>query len=573
MSHSAPSGTRPDLMPGDPAPNQPRDGFRWDTVEQSWLKGQPDGGMNLAWQCVDRHVAQGDGDRIALVAQRSSGRQSHWAYAELQRETQHFAAALHASGVALAERVCTLLPRRAELYIAALGTLRAGAVYAPLTTSLGPEPIRQRLTVGEARVLVTTRALYRENILPIRGALQTLQQIVLIDGDEAGAESWKRFLARAEQPEYLAWTGTEFPALLHFTSGTTGRPKGVLHVHRAGVAHLATSRLVLGLEPGSRFWCTADPGWVTGVTYGFLGPLLAGATIVSDEAGLDPERCYRFLRDEAITCWMTIPTELRTLLGAGRQALAGRTFPALQRLFTTGEPLDSHLCEWAQQTLGIPARDAWWQSETGAIMTAQYADRDVIPGRMGEPAPGIELALLTRDEDGALQAVHEPGVRGELAIRRGWPSMFRAYLGDSARYQAAFVDDWYLSGDLAEYDADGELRFISRIDDVIKASGHMIGPAEVEAVLNHHPDVAECAVAGVPDPEHGTRIAAWVVLREVDADPDVIASRLLEHARRRLGDPMTPAQLEFVDELPKTASGKLRRTVLIQESQNRSDSH
>lgn len=543
-------------MPSDETP------FSWEVVERDWLWRQPDGGLNLASQCLDRHLAEGRGDQEALVVRRRDGARRCWSYAQLTEAAARFAEALARSRVHLAERVCTLLPRREELYITALGTLRAGALYAPLTTVLGPEPIRQRLTVGEAKVLVTTRELYRERIQPIRGSLQTLQHVVLVDGQEPEAEHWDRFCARAVELGEPALTGSEFPALLHFTSGTTGTPKGVLHVHRAAAAHLATSRIVLGLEPGTRYWCTADPGWVTGVTYGLLGPLLSGATLIADENDFSTALCRRVISEEDVGCWLTVPTELRMLQGTDDHDLDQGSFPTLHTLFTTGEPLDAHLSEWARMTLGAPARDAWWQSETGAIMTAQYGERPVVPGRMGDPIPGIELCLMQRDDQGNLSVVEEAGERGEIAIRRGWPSMFRAYLGDSERYRQAFVGDWYLSGDWAEYDEQGELRFIGRADDIIKTAGHMIGPAEIEAVLNHHPEVAESAVAGVPDPVAGMRVAAWVVPRHPLEDKEVLAGRLIEHTRRRLGTPVAPSQIEFVDQLPKTPTGKIRRADL-----------
>ncbi len=532
----------------------------WSEIEQDWLGPQEDGGLNLAYQCLERNVTAGLGDEPALIWHGADGSRETYTYARLLAGAQRFARALERRGVRLAERVCTLGPRRPELYLAALGTLRHGAVYAPLFSVYGPDPIRRRLELGEARVVVTTQRLYEERIAPIRGALPTLEHVVLIDGEAPGAESWASFCADAAAPAPMA-TGAEYPALLHFTSGTTGPPKGVLHVHRAAAAHLATGRLILGLGPGTRYWCTADPGWVTGVSYGILAPLLCGATLIVDEGELDPERWCHILTSERVHCWFTAPTALRMLRRAGDETLAAHRFPELAYLFSTGEPLDPGLAEWSRERFGIPARDAWWQSETGAIMTAQYGADPVVPGRMGQPAPGIEITLGHVVDD-AVTPVQEPGETGELLIRRGWPSMFRAYLGAPQSYRAAFAGDWYRSGDLAQRDEQGQLRFVGRADDVIKTAGHMVGPNEVEAVLNHHPEVAECGVTGIPDPVAGSLVAAWVVPQHPPADLDGLRRALIAHARQRLGAAVAPRVLYFTEQLPKTPSGKILRREL-----------
>ncbi|MFP4648600.1 MAG: AMP-binding protein [Halorhodospira sp.] len=535
-------------------------GFSWSEVEQHWLGVQDDGGLNLAYQCLEQNLSAGRGEQQALLWHGADGERCAYSYQQLLDGARRFARGLERYGVRLAERVCTLGPRRPELYLAALGTLRHGAVYAPLFSVYGPDPIRRRLELGEARVVVTTERLFRERIAPIQGALPALEHVVLIDGEAPGAISWERFCADTSDPTPVA-TGPEFPALLHFTSGTTGPPKGVLHVHRAAAAHLVTGREVLGLRPGTRYWCTADPGWVTGVSYGILAPLLCGATLVVDEGELDARRWYGILEREGVQCWFTAPTALRMLRSEGDEALSGYDLTALERIFSTGEPLEPALVAWTESRLGQPARDAWWQSETGAMMTAQYGEAPVYPGRMGRPTPGIEL-MLGRVEAGGVTPVTATGETAEILIRRGWPAMFRAYLGAPERYREAFIDHWYRSGDLAQWDERGELRFIGRADDVIKTAGHMVGPAEVEAVLNHHPEVAECGVSGVPDPVAGNLVAAWVVLRRPAQDPEQLRRDLIGHARQRLGAAVAPREIHFVEALPKTPSGKILRRQL-----------
>ncbi|BAU58237.1 acetyl-coenzyme A synthetase [Halorhodospira halochloris] len=534
----------------------------WLEVEKNWLDEQPDGGLNLAYQCLERNLAAGRAHQPALIWRSSTNQRTVYTYAELSAEAQRFAAALKHRGIRLAERVCTIAPRRPELYIAALGTLHHGAVYAPLFSVYGPDPIRRRLEVGEARVVITTKQLYEQRIAPIRGALPSLEHIVLIDGEAPGAESWQQFCTApaANTPNEGLVTAAEFPALLLFTSGTTGPPKGVLHVHRAAAALLTSGRLVLGLEPGTRYWCTADPGWVTGVAYGLLAPLLCGATLVVDEGKLEAARWYDILAEEAIQCWLTTPTALR-LLRRSAVDTYHHELSNLERIFSTGEPLDPALTEWTQQHLNLPTRDAWWQSETGSIITAQYADDPLTPARMGRSAPGIEMIIAEIDHQ-QVKPITRPGQTGEILIKRGWPSMFRAYLGAPESYRQAFIDDWYRSGDLAQWDRNGELRFIGRADDVIKTAGHMVGPAEVEAVLNHHPEVVECGVSAVPDAVAGHLVAAWVVPRNPVQDAEKLRHDLIAYARQRLGTAVAPRELHFIDELPKTPSGKILRREL-----------
>ncbi len=536
------------------------DGFSWDAVRANWLDGLPGGRLNIAHEALDRHVQAGAGDREALVWWRQDGQREALSYAALLDASARFAGALQARGVGLGERVCTLAPRRPEPFIAGLGALRQGAVFAPLFPVYGPQPVRQRLTVSEARVLVTTEPLYRQVIRPIRSQLPALQDIILLDGEASGAESWARCLARAE-PVPPVPTSPEFPALLHFTSGTLGPPKCVLHAHRAAAAHVASGRQVLELAPGGRHWCTADLGWVTGVSYAMLVPLLCGATTLIDEPAFEARRWYRLLAQEGIQTWVTSPTALRLLRRAGAEAAEGADLGRLRRIFSTGEPLDAALANWSRGAFGTPARNGWWQSETGAIMIAQYGDDPVAPGRMGRPVPGIEMALM-QQEAGVLKPVAK-GEVGEIALRCGWPSQFLAYLGETERYREAFVDGWYRSGDMARRLPDGELQFLGRSDDVIKTRGYMVGPAEVEAVLNRHPAVAESAVAGMPHRLAHTIVAAWVVPSRSPEDPDRLRKELLAYARRALGPAVTPRRITLVQELPRTAGGKVRRRALV----------
>jgi acetyl-CoA synthetase len=358
-------------------------------------------------------------------------------------------------------------------------------------------------------------------------------------------------------------------ALLHFTSGTTGTPKGAVHVHDAVVAHAATGRLALDFHPDDVFWCTADPGWVTGTSYGIVAPLANGITSVVDEGDFDAERWYGILDAQAVTVWYTAPTAVRMMMKVGEDVARAHRLPALRFIASVGEPLNPEAVCWGQRAFGLPIHDNWWQTETGGIMIANLAATDIRPGSMGRPLPGIEAAILRRDDhgnvvvrDGVADVVDEPNTEGELALRPGWPSMFRGYLGEDERYAKCFVGGWYVTGDLAMHDTDGYYWFVGRADDVIKSAGHLIGPFEVESALMEHPAVAEAGVIGKPDPIAGEIVKAFVVLRPGTDASEELRLELLGFGRSRLGAAVAPREIDVVSDLPKTRSGKIMRRML-----------
>jgi len=347
------------------------------------------------------------------------------------------------------------------------------------------------------------------------------------------------------------------PALLHFTSGTTGEPKGVVHVHDAIVGHAHTAEVVLGLAPGTRYWCTADPGWVTGVSYGILAPLAAGVTVFLDEEEFDAQRWWDNLAQERIRVLYTSPTALRLLRRMDAAGVPRPPLPALRSVFTVGEPLAMPEARWARDALGIPVRDTWWQTETGCIVVATPHDAEPRAGVIGRPVPGFEVACLARGDGDPTVAA--PGEAGELAVRRGWPSMFRAYLDDPDLYRASFDGDWYRSGDLAVMDAEGWVSFVARGGDVFKSAGHLVSPAEVEAGVLEHPAVVDAGVWGREDELMGTVIEVFAVVAPgVEANED-LRSEILGFARSRLGPALAPRALHFLDHLPRTPSGKIVR--------------
>jgi len=554
---------RKPLAASEPAAN-PADAtpFSWEAARAE-LEGLPGGGLNIAHEAVDRQVRAGRGETVALRWLGKNGERREFSYAELARLSNRFANGLQRLGVSRGDRVCVLAGRIPELYITALGALKAGAVFCPLFSAFGPEPVRVRLTKSRARVLVTTALLYERKVREQRSALPDLEHVLLTDGGgaEPGVQAFPALLDAESDQFAIPFTAPEDRALLHFTSGTTGSPKGAIHVHEAVVAHRLTGRRVLDLRPGDVYWCTADPGWVTGVSYGIIAPLTNGATLVVDEAEFDARRWYALLERERVNVWYTAPTAIRMLMKAGAEPAQGYDLSALRFAASVGEPLHPEGVVWGLETLGQPFHDTWWQTETGAIMIANTRDQDIRPGSMGRPLPGIEAAIVRRRSGGGVDLL-EPGAEGELALRVGWPSLFRGYLDDEERYQRCFADGWYLSGDLATRDADGYYWFLGRADDVIKTAGHLIGPFEIESVLLEHPAVAEAGMIGKPDTFAGQIIKAFVALKPGYAPSDALRKELIGFARTRLGPAVAPRELEFVADLPKTRSGKIMRRLL-----------
>ncbi|MEU1200378.1 acetate--CoA ligase [Streptomyces sp. NPDC005813] len=551
--------------------------FTWPQARTS-LVGLPGGrGLNIAHEAVDRHAASG---HAAAVALRCVGRDDSVTcvtYGQLAHTTARFANVLRTLGIGHGDRVVTLLGRCPELYTVVLGTLKNTSVLCPLFSAFGPDPVAQRLTLSGAQVLVTTAELYRRRVAAQREGLAALRHVLIVGegADELpGTASLEALMAEASDHFTIPPTSPHDMALLHFTSGTTGSPKGAVHVHEAAVAHYATALYALDLHENDVFWCTADPGWVTGMSYGIVAPLMHGVTVVVDEGDYDARRWYRILAEQRVSVWYTAPTALRMLMRttprSGPYDLP-RSFDlsALRFIASVGEPLNPEAVVWGQDVLGLPVHDNWWQTETGAIMIANFAACEIRPGSMGRPLPGVEAAVLQRGEsgralttEGHVTVLEEPGVEGELALRTGWPSMFHGYLHDETRTEAAFAEGWYLTGDLVRRDADGWYWFVGRADDVIKSAGHLIGPFEVESALMEHPAVAEAGVIGRPDPVAGNTVKAFVSLRPGFDDDVQTRQELLAFARRRLGPAVAPREIAFEQHLPHTRSGKVMRRLL-----------
>ena len=543
--------------------------FSWEDVRRR-LGGSSSGGLNIAGLAIERHAGGELRERVAFRFLSRGAPARNVSFGEMSRLSSRFANVLQQLGIRRGERVFVLAGRIPELYIAVLGSLKHGAVVSPLFSAFGPEPIATRLNLGAGRVLVTTDALYERKVAKMRDSMPSLEHVLLVaeDGGSTaipGTHDLAALMAAASDVCAVAPTDAEDMSLLHFTSGTTGTPKGAVHVHGAVVTHYATGRYALDLHAEDIYWCTADPGWVTGTSYGIIAPLLHGVTSVIDREEFDAERWYGILQDEGVTVWYTAPTAIRMLMKAGAEIPKKYRFPQLRFIASVGEPLNPEAVRWGADVLGLPIHDNWWQTETGGIMIANTPAFDIKPGSMGRPLPGIDAAIMRHLDDGTVMPVDAPDVEGELALKRGWPSMFRGYLNNEERYRKCFGgadNEWYLTGDLAKCDADGYYWFVGRADDVIKSAGHLIGPFEVESALMEHPAVAEAGVIGKPDPMVGEVVKAFVSLKKGYEDSAALRMELLGHARKKLGAAVAPKEIAVLPSLPRTRSGKIMRRLL-----------
>jgi acetyl-CoA synthetase len=532
--------------------------------ERALLEGLPQGGLNMAHEAVDSHAISGLKDTVAIRLIQKDRSVKDYSFGALKKLTARFANVLQDLQVAKGDSVFTLLGRQAELYVAALGTLKNASVFCPLFSVFGPEPVYQRLSRGDARVLVTTTAFFEKKVRPLLERLPALRFVFLTDATkhvEAKVLSLPLLMEQASDHFAIPDTGPEDPALLHFTSGTTGMPKGALHVHNAVLFHYITGKYVLNFRPGDIFWCTADPGWVTGTSYGIIAPLVNGVTSIVDEEEFDAARWYSILEEQKVNIWYTAPTAIRRLMRMDIRPGEKYNLQHLRLILSVGEPLHAEAVRWGEEMFGMPILDNWWQTETGGIMIANFPFLPVKPGSMGKPLPGVEAAIANITDDN-FQLVVEPNKQGHLVLKQGWPSMFRGYLHDEERYLNCFRGDWYITGDLAKKDEDGYFWFVGRADDIIKTSGHMVGPFEVESVLMAHEAVAEAAVIGKPDPVIGELVKAFVVLKTGFAESENLQLDVIGFARKKLGAAVAPKELAFVRELPKTKSGKILRRLL-----------
>jgi acetyl-CoA synthetase len=538
--------------------------FSWEKIAQELSNTSYAKELNIANLAVDRHAKTHLKDTVALRFIHKEDTFSDFTYLDLKKQTSKFANVLQNLGIQKGERIFSLTGRIPELYITALGTLKYTGVFCPLFSVFGPEPIFQRLSRGDATVLVTTTLSFQKKIEQNLEKLPSLKYIILIDAKEHISEKIRSFsvlMENAKEEFNIRTTNPEDSALLHFTSGTTGMPKGVLHVHQAVLTHYITGKYVLDFHEGDIFWCTADPGWVTGTSYGIIAPLVHGITCIIDQEEFDATRWYTILEKHKVTIWYTAPTAIRRLMRINIKPRIVYNLENLRLILSVGEPLHAEAVIWGQENFWVPILDNWWQTETGGIMIANFPSMKVKPGSMGKPLPGIE-AEIAEVNNNQLKLISEPNTQGHLVLKKGFPSLFRGYLHEEERYNKCFIDNWYLTGDLAKKDADGYFWFIGRADDIIKTSGHMVGPFEVESTLMRHPAVAEAAVIGKPESNIGELVKAFVILKDGFASNEENKMNIIAFARKEMGSAIAPKEIEFTDNIPKTRSGKILRRLL-----------
>ncbi len=536
--------------------------FTWDQMKHN-LDGLPGGGLNLAHEAIDRHATGAKSNKVALYWEGVDGQEETYTFAQLKELTNKFANVLKKLGIEKGDRVFIFMERIPELYIAFFGILKAGAIAGPLFSAFGPDPVKDRLLDSGAKILITTPSL-KKKISTILPELPDLAHTIVVnkgnkseEGLADNAISYENEMSEASRDFAITSTTQEDYSIMHYTSGTTGKPKGAVHAHLAALQHLATGKWALDLHDDDIYWCTADPGWVTGTSYGMSAPWTNGITQVVYEGGFRASTWYRIIQKYRVTVWYTAPTAIRMLMKAGDDVPGRYDLSSLRYMCSVGEPLNPEAILWGLETLKLPFHDNWWQTETGAILIANYPNQDIRPGSMGKPIPGIQASIVNESGHEVL-----PGTEGDLAIKPGWPSMFRAYWQNQEMYDSKFKNGWYITGDRARMDQDGYFWFVGRSDDVINTAGHLVGPFEVESALIEHPSIAEAGVIGKPDPVAMEIVKAFVSLHEGHEPTDELRNNIMRFVRQKLAAAVAPREIEFIDSLPKTRSGKIMRRLL-----------
>lgn len=531
--------------------------FTWDEIEKefSWHET---GRINLAYEAIDRHAKSVRRNKVALYY-RDANRDEKYTFKDMMEQTNKAANVLkQIADVEKGDRVFVFMPRSPELYFSVLGTIKLGAIVGPLFEAFMESAVRDRLQDSGAKVLITTPELL--NRVPV-SELPELKHIVLVGQDikeEGPFIDFNTRMKSASKQLEIEWVDKNDGLILHYTSGSTGKPKGVLHVHYAMLQHYLTTKWILDVKEDDLYWCTADPGWVTGTSYGIFGPWLNGASNLILGGRFSPENWYQTIEDYGVTVWYSAPTAFRMLMGAGDELVKKYDLSSLRHVLSVGEPLNPEVVRWGMKVFNKRIHDNWWMTETGAQLISNYPCMEIKPGSMGKPFPGI-VAAIVDDQGNELP----PYRMGNLAIKRGWPSMMGMIWNNPQKYESYFMPNgWYVSGDSAYMDEDGYFWFQGRVDDVIMTSGERVGPFEVESKLVEHPAVAEAGVIGKPDPVRGEIIKAFIALRDGYDQSDELKEEIRNFVKKGLAAHAAPREIDFRDKLPKTRSGKIMRRVL-----------
>jgi len=535
--------------------------FDWNlaAAELGHHAGDP---INIGWHCTDRICALGKADKTALLWEDFRGEQRTYSFDDLRRLTNTFAHWLEKLDVQPGERVCLFMDRVPELYLGFLGVLKMGAIVQPLFSAFGEDSLWTRLDNAGTCTIVTQKKHVRK-VRKILDRLPDLRHVVVVDADadkplkEREVALDLHGLEPVDRYEVHPTTA-ESPSVLHYTSGTTGQPKGAQHAHRSLISQYITAKWVLDLREDDVYWCNADPGWVTGTSYGIIGPWANGITQAVLDAGFNAENWYRFMEKYGVTVWYSAPTAIRLLMKEGVELARRFDLSGLRHLCSVGEPLNAEAVVWSEKAYGKPFHDTYWQTETGCMVITNFPGMKVKPGSMGKPFPGITAAVVDPETGEPVPQ----GQVGVIALKAGWPSQIQTYWNNDAGFRAKHLNGWYICGDQATVDQDGYYWFIGRDDDVINTGGHLVGPFEIESALLEHAAVAESAAVATPDPVNMEVVKAFVTLKpgfEASADMEL---EIMNFIRKKLSPLAMPQKIAFIDQLPKTRSGKIIRRVL-----------
>jgi len=533
--------------------------FSWEGVRSSFDHFSDDG-VNIAHEAIDRHADNGCKNKIAMYWEDEDNTRKQLTFSDIKRQSSKLANALSDLGVDKGDRVFLFLPRTHELYVSIIAIAKLGAIAGPMFSAFGPEAVMDRLHDSEAKVLITTPELSRR-VHEIKEDLPALKHIMLVNAGQNLNEdevSYESETNKASESFNIRWVDPEDDLFILYTSGTTGKPKGVTHVHNDMISHYITTKWALDLREDDVYWCTADPGWVTGTVYGIWGPWLNNISQVVYNGRYDAEKWYSIIEKYKVTVWYTAPTALRMLMKAGNEIIKKYDLSSLRYICSVGEPLNPEVIKWGLQVYNLPIHDNWWQTETGSIMISNYPSLPIKPGSMGKPFPGI-CAKIINSKGKELPK----GKQGLLGLKCGWPSILRKVWSNKKKYNEYFkISGWYTTGDTAYVDDDGYFWFVGRADDVINTAGHRVGPFEVESALVEHKAVAEAGVIGVPDTERSEIIKAFIVLNKGYKPSPKLKKEIQGFIKERLAAHAYPRKIEFTKDVPKTRSGKIMRRLL-----------
>ena len=536
--------------------------FDWSISKQEL--GYKDGdNINIAWYCTDRICNMGKANKTALIWEGLTGEEKTYTFNEVRLASNTIGTFLKEIGIKPEDRVCLFMDKIPELYLGFLGVLKIGAIAQPLFSAFGDESLLVRLENAGTTAIITQKK-HAPKLQKILDKLPALKHIVIVDydGKKPLKEREMAFSLENATPvdKFDTYpTKAESPSLLHYTSGTTGQPKGVKHVHSSLIAQYITAKWTLDLQDNDVYWCTADPGWVTGTSYGIIAPWSLGITQCVMDVGFSAEKWYQFIEKHKITKWYSAPTAIRSLMKAGDELVKKYNLSSLVHLTSVGEPLNSEAVIWSEKVFGKPFYDTFWQTETGSIMIANYPGMKVKPGSMGKAFPGITATVVNPE---TFEPYTESGKIGLIAFKPGWPSMMRTYWNNEETYKGKFKNGWYLSGDRSSIDNEGYYWFVGRDDDIINTAGHLVSPFEVESALLEHPAVAESAVVSKPDDVNMEVVKAFITLKPGYTPSDDLELDIMNFIRKKLSPLAMPQEVEYMATLPKTKSGKIMRRML-----------